>query len=45
MGRITARRPVTRVTIGAKADALYGLKDAVDLGVSGAGGAWSQGAD
>ncbi len=36
---------VTRVTIGAKADALYGLKDAVDLGVSGAGGAWSQGAD
>ena len=36
---------VTRVTIGTKADALYGLKDAVDLGVSGVGAAWSQGAD
>ncbi|HPJ02082.1 MAG TPA: hypothetical protein PKU80_04520 [Candidatus Limiplasma sp.] len=36
---------VTKVTIGEKADMLYGLKDAVDLGVSGAGGAWSQGSD
>ena len=36
---------VTKVTIGTKADALYGVANAVDLGVSGAGGAWSQGSD
>jgi len=36
---------VTKVTIGTKADALYGLKDAVDCGVAASGGAWSQGAD
>ena len=36
---------VTKVTVGTKADMLYGLKDAVDLGVSASGGAWSQGSD
>lgn len=36
---------VAKVTIGTKADALYGLANAVDLGVSGSGGAWSQGSD
>ena len=37
---------VAKVTLGTKADMLYGLNDAVDLGVSGSRrGAWSQGAD
>ena len=36
---------VTKVTVGRKADALYGLAGAVDLNASGSAGAWAQGAD